>query len=132
MPKGFLLFFCLFVIIIVSSMACGDSSGSFGESESDREGSSSIGASSSGEDEELAERFIALSERVAEVEDDLCNHDDIDEVWEEFGEWQEETYGDILFEDDYLELSDKEKKRFLDGYEDLLDDLEGVGRKVCR
>ena len=100
-------------------MACGDSGGSFGESESDREGSSSIGASSSGEDEELVERFIALAERVAEVEDDLCNHGDIDEVWEEFGEWQEETYGDRLFEDDYLELSDKEeKKRFLDRYED--------------
>ena len=70
--------------------------------------------------------------REAEVEDDLCYHEKIDEVCEEFGEWQEERYGDHLFEDDYLELSDKDKKGFLDRYEDLLDDLEDAGREFCR
>ena len=130
MPRMFLVFFCFFTIVLVSSMACGDSNGSPGESESDRT-STSIGSSSSGEDDELMERFAALAEREAEVENRLCNHEEIDKIWEGFGGWQEERYGNRLFEDDFLELSDKEKKRFLDRYEDLLDDLENAGRKVC-
>ena len=130
MPRMFSVFFCFLALILVWSMACGGSDGPLGEPESDRT-YPSIGSSSSEEDDEIMERFVALTEREAEVEDGLCNHEEIDEIWEGFGGWQEDRYGNRLSEDDFLELSDREKKIFLDRFGYLLDDLENAGRKVC-
>lgn len=130
MPRIFFVFFSFLALTVVLFAACGGSNGPLGESESDRT-SPSIGSGSSGEDDELIERLAALVEREAKVEDGLCNHEEIDEIWEGFGGWQEERYGNRLSEDDFLELSDREKKIFLDRYGYLLDDLENAGRKVC-
>ncbi len=133
MPRMFSVFFCFLALILIWSMACGGSNGPLGESESESDRTyPSIGSSSSEEDDEIMERLDVLTEREAEVEDGLCNHEEIDEIWEGFGGWQEDRYGSSLSsEDDFLELSDREKKIFLDRYGYLLDDLENAGRKVC-
>ena len=131
MPRIFFVLFSFLALILASSMACGGSNGPLGEPDPDRT-YPSIGSSSSEEDDQIMERLTALMEREVEVESRLCSHEEIDEIWEGFGGWQEERYGDRLSEDDFLELSDREKKVFLDRYRYLLDDLENAGRKVCR
>ena len=70
-------------------------------------------------------------EREAEVENGLCSHPKIDEVWEEWIEWVGEGFGDTDFDTYFEALSAREKERFLDKFEDILDDLEDTGREVC-